>query len=124
MGFADIQLVDRKEAISLVPGLNDRVVAGSYSPDDGQADPVLTTCAFAKAARHHGATYWTGIYTSSLLMHNDHIVGAITERGEVKAEHVILAAGAWSDELAMTVGLRLPIRTRHQVHLLKIAIIS
>ena len=87
-------------------------MAGSYSPDDGQADPVLTTRAFAKAARHHGATYWTGIYTSSLLMHNDHIVGAITERGKVKAERVILAAGAWSDELAMTVGLRLPIRTR------------
>jgi sarcosine oxidase, subunit beta len=112
MGFADVQIVDRKVALSLVTGLNDRVVAGSYSPDDGQADPVLTTRAFAKAARHHGATYWTGIYTSSLLMHNDHIVGAKTERGEVKAEHVILAAGAWSDELAMTVGLRLPIRTR------------
>jgi sarcosine oxidase subunit beta len=112
MGFADVQLVDRKEALSLVPGLNDRVVAGSYSPDDGQADPVLTTLAFAKAARHHGASYWTGIRTSSLLMHNDHIVGAITERGEVKAERVILAAGAWSDELATTVGLRLPIRTR------------
>src|SRR5207248_10043009 len=63
-------------------------------------------------AQHHKATYWTGTYTSSLLIHNDHIVGAKTEHGDVKAEHVILAAGAWSDELAMTVGLRLPIRTR------------
>ncbi len=112
MGFADVQFVDRKEALSIVPELNDRVVAGSYSPDDGQADPVLTTRAFAKAAQHHEATYWTGTYTSSLLIHNDHIVGAKTEHGDVKAEHVILAAGAWSDELATTVGLRLPIRTR------------
>lgn len=39
-------------------------------------------------------------------------MGANTERGEVQAEHVILAAGAWSDELATTVGMRLPIRTR------------
>ncbi len=112
MGFADVQFVDRHEALSIVPGLTHRVEAGSYSPDDGQADPVLTTLAFAKAAQHHGATYRTGIYTSSLLVHNDHIVGAKTERGEIKAEHVILAAGAWSDELATTVGLRLPIRTR------------
>src|SRR6266571_4443205 len=112
MGFADVQFVDRKEALSIVPELNDRVVAGSYSPDDGQADPVLTTRAFAKAAQHHETTYWTGTYTSSLLIHNDQIVGAKTEHGDVKAEHVILAAGAWSDELATTVGLRLPIRTR------------
>ena len=112
MGFADVQFVDRHEALSIVPGLTHRVEAGSYSPDDGQADPVLTTRAFAKAAQHHETTYWTGTYTSSLLIHNDHIVGAKTERGEIKAEHVILAAGAWSDELATTVGLRLPIRTR------------
>src|SRR5207244_10386476 len=57
MGFADVQLVDRKEALSLVPGLNDRVMAGSYSPDDGQADPILTTRAFAKAAQRYGANY-------------------------------------------------------------------
>src|SRR6266571_7191757 len=112
MGFANVQFVDRKEALSIVPELNDRVVAGSYSPDDGQADPVLTTRAFAKAAQHHETTYWTGTYTSSLLIHNDQIVGAKTEHGDVKAEHVVLAAGAWSDELATTVGLRLPIRTR------------
>ncbi len=41
MGFANVQLIDRKEALSIVPGLNERVVAGSYSSDDGQADPVL-----------------------------------------------------------------------------------
>jgi sarcosine oxidase subunit beta len=112
MGLADVQLIDRKEALSIVQGLNERVVAGSYSPDDGQADPVLTTRAFSKAAQHYGARYWTGVYTSSLFIHNSQIVGARTERGDVKAKHVILAAGTWSDELATTVGLRLPIRTR------------
>src|SRR6266571_7829794 len=39
MGFANVQFVDRKEALSIVPELNERVVAGSYSSDDGQADP-------------------------------------------------------------------------------------
>jgi len=112
MGFKDIQFVDRKEALSIAPGLNERVVAGSYSPDDGQADPILTTQAFFRAAQRYGASYWTGVYTSSLFMHQNRIVGAKTERGEVKAAHIILTTGAWSDELATSIGLRLPIRTR------------
>ena len=112
MGFTDVQIVDRKEALSIVPGLNARVVGGSYSPDDGQADPILTTRAFAQAAQLYGASYWTGVYTSSLFMHHNHIEGAKTERGDVKAAHIILTTGAWSDELATSIGLRLPIRTR------------
>ena len=112
MGFIDVQLVDRKEVLSIVPGLHERVLAGSYSPDDGQADSVLTTRAFAQAAQRYGASYWTGVNTSSLLMNSNRIEGARTERGDVQAVHVILTAGAWSDELATTIGLRLPIRTR------------
>lgn len=113
MGFADVRLVDRKEAHALVPGLNDRVAAGSYSPSDGQADPALTTRAFAAAAaERHGATYWTGTAVSSLRVQRERVVGAQTERGEVQAEHIVLAAGAWSDDLATAIGLRLPIRTR------------
>lgn len=112
IGFADVRLVDRKEALVLVPGLNDRVVAGSYSPSDGQADPVLTTRAFATAAQRHGAIYWTGARAASFTVRKERVVSVQTERGAVKAGHIVLAAGVWSDELAATIGLRLPIRTR------------
>ncbi|MGZ3666567.1 MAG: NAD(P)/FAD-dependent oxidoreductase, partial [Ktedonobacterales bacterium] len=59
LGFDDVRLVDRHEALALVPGLNDQTIAGSYSPADGQADPPRTTRAFATAAQRLGATYWT-----------------------------------------------------------------
>ena len=112
MGFTDIKFIERAEVFAMVPGLNERIVAGSYSPEDGQADPVLTTLAFAKAAERYGAKYWTEVHSAGLFRQNDHIVGAKTDRGDVKASHVILAAGAWSNELATSIGLRLPIRTR------------
>src|SRR5213082_1908967 len=47
LGFTDVRLLDRQETQALVPGLNEQVLAGSYSPADGQADPVRTTRAFA-----------------------------------------------------------------------------
>lgn len=111
LGFTDVRLVDRQEAHEIAPGLNERVVAGSYSPADGQADPALTTRAFAAAAQHLGAEYWYESAAFAVTI-NSRSVEVQTAQGEVQAEQVVLAAGAWSDELAATLGLRLPIRTR------------
>ena len=111
LGFNDVRLINREEALQLVPGLNAQVVAGSYSPADGQASPPHTTRAFAQAAQHHGALYWTNTAALSLLTHASRITGVRTTRGDIETQHTVLAAGAWSDELALTAGLRLPIRT-------------
>jgi sarcosine oxidase subunit beta len=115
LGFSDVRLLDRRETLALVPGLNERVVAGSFSPADGQADPALTTRAFARAAQRHGASYWTKTICTTLLMEGQRVVGARVERGEpqeVQAEQIVLAAGAWSSELMAAMGVQLPIRTR------------
>ena len=111
-GFSDVRLIARMEALEIVPGLNDHVSACSFSPKDGQADPALTTRAFAAAARRHGATYWNHTASMALITERERVVGVRTSRGDVHADAVVLAAGAWSDELAATAGVRLPIRTR------------
>jgi sarcosine oxidase subunit beta len=112
MGFADVRVVDGDELRKLAPALSERVVAASFSPADGQADPPRTTRAFATAAIRNGATYWTKTECGALLVERGRVVGARTSSGEVHARAVALAAGAWSDEIAATAGLRLPIRTR------------
>jgi sarcosine oxidase, subunit beta len=112
LGFNDIELLDRQQVHDLVPGLNGRVMAGSYSPADGQADPPRTTRAFARAAQRHGAIYWDETPCTALLIQGPKITGAITSRSEVQAERIVLAAGTWSDDIAATIGIRLPIRTR------------
>src|SRR5690242_4184166 len=112
LGFTDVRLIDRQEALALVPGLSQGVIAGSYSPSDGQADPARTTRAFAAAAQRHGATYKTGERVVTLLREGERIIGVRTAQEELLAEQLVLAAGAWSDDIAASIGLRLPIRTR------------
>ncbi len=93
-----------------MPGLNSQVIAGSYSPADGQASPPHTTRAFAQAAQRLGAVYHTNTTALSLLTHNRRVTGVRTTQGDITSQHTILAAGAWSDQLALSAGLRLPIR--------------
>jgi len=92
-GFADVRLVDRSEVQELVPGVGSQIVAGSYSPADGQADSVSVTRAFAAAAERHGATYWLRTACDSILARESRVIGARTSRGDVEAETVVLAAG-------------------------------
>jgi sarcosine oxidase subunit beta len=111
-GFAHVRLLDAKEAHEVAPALSETVTAASYSPKDGQADPALTTRAFASAAKRHGATAWHETATLGLLVEGSRVTGVRTARGDVLADAVVLAAGAWTDEMALSAGLQLPIRTR------------
>ena len=94
-----------------MPALHTRNLASSYSPAGAQADPPLTTRAFAAAARRYGATYWLHTPVKRLLVSGQRVTGVETDRGLVQADQIVLAAGAWSDELASGVGLSLPIKT-------------
>ena len=111
-GFTDVRLLDTRETHEVAPALSETVTAASYSPQDGQADPVLTTRAFAAAAERHGAITWHETATLSLIVEGGAVKGVRTSREDVLADAVVLAAGVWTDELAQTAGLSLPIRTR------------
>jgi len=87
-------------------------------PRRHQTVPPGTTRAFAAAARRHGATYWTHTECQSLLMDTARVTGARTTRGDVRANAVVLAAGAWSDEIAASSGLSLPMEM-HALQMLR-----
>src|SRR6266705_1539410 len=112
LGLVDVSFVDRKAVFGRVPGLGEQVTAGSFSPASGQADPRLTTRAFANAAKRYDAIYWTSTECLALQRVADRVVGAQTRQGFVQAKQVVLAAGAWSRELASSVGIQLPMRVR------------
>ncbi len=112
LGFADVSFADRKTVMSLVPGLGKQITAGSFSSASGHANPRCTSYAFAAAAQRHGAIYWTDTECLALSKIADRVVGAQTRRGTIQAKQTVLAAGAWSHDLASSIGIQLPVRVR------------
>ncbi|MDE0155234.1 MAG: FAD-dependent oxidoreductase [Gammaproteobacteria bacterium] len=87
----------------------DGVLAGAWTRDDGHADPAGLTNAMARGARNMGARIVrhnrvTGI---NLLPSGEWEV--VTEKGVIRAEAVVNAAGCYARQVAQMVGADLPI---------------
>jgi sarcosine oxidase subunit beta len=89
------------EALALLEPMADLtgVSAASYTAQGGYADPVLTTQAFAGAARRLGAIIHQGRAVTGFRRQGNQISGVETEAGYIGCPMVIIAAGAWSIEL-------------------------
>jgi sarcosine oxidase subunit beta len=105
----EIDYVDGADLRELSPGLAPHIVAGTYTPSDGHADPVATTRAFARAAQREGADLRLGVRVTGAQCEGDRITGIETSEGLLGADHVVLAAGAWTRDLVAPLGVDLPI---------------
>jgi sarcosine oxidase subunit beta len=105
----DISVVEGKDLHELVPGIAPHIVAGTYTANDGHANPTLTTAAFAKAAQKEGATLRSGVKITGITQSGGRITRVMTSEGPIEADHVILATGAWTRDLVAPLGVDLPI---------------
>jgi D-amino-acid dehydrogenase len=90
------RLLSGPEARELEPALTSAVRAGVLFPGEASCDPVQLVRALGAAAIGRGAELRTGVEVGSLR--------------ELRAGHVVVAAGAWSGRLAATAGVRLPMQ--------------
>ena len=112
----DSRLLSAREVAKLLPGMARDWDAALYTQSDGQADPVKTTTAFARAAARHGAEIHTGCIVEGIETAGGQATGLRTEAGEVKAGAVLIAAGAWTGPMLRNLGKILPqLRVRSTV---------
>lgn len=104
----DVRVVEGDELRRLVPGLSPRIVAASYCPTDGHADPMRTTRAFSLAAERHGTRVLWQCPLTGVRRNGDRVVGVETPRGSIACNTAILAAGGWSPGVAERSGVQLP----------------
>lgn len=97
--------------------VTDGLEAGLYDPYDGDIDPAQMTQALAKGARDNGAEVYRNTRVTSIerLPGGDWLVH--TDKGSIRAEKVINAAGYRGGEVAAMVGVYLPIVTMSHQYL-------
>lgn len=89
------------------PGLGAEVVGGWWYPEDGQVDNRALLKALWSAAESLGVELQNGVKVEAFLQQQGKVLGVQTHTGIIRADHYVLATGAWSGEL-----LPLPVRPR------------
>ena len=92
--------------------------AALWDPLDGDIDPSGVTYAYAKAARVHGGQYFT--HTPAIETHQgkDGAWDGVTQKGTIKAEIIVNAAGLWAREAGHMSGLHLPVQPMEHHYLI------
>lgn len=106
-------LPDNASVREIAPALAESIVAASWCPSDGHANPTETVRAFAAAAERHGATIRTGTNVEEVIVESGRVRGVRVAGEAIAAETVILAAGIYTDRLLASLGIDLPLTARH-----------
>lgn len=92
--------------------------AALWDDQDGDLDPSGATYAFAKAARVHGAQYFTHMPVTGLSQRPDGSWDVSTPHGRIHAEHVVNCGGLWAREVGHMMGLNLPVQPMEHHYLI------
>lgn len=97
------------ETRALEPSLSSRVTGGVLHPREAHVDPVRLTRSIGAAARRAGAVLWTDVHVLGVRPDPTGVTLS-TSAGTLRAQHAVIAAGAWSGTLAATAGLSVPLQ--------------
>jgi sarcosine dehydrogenase len=106
----EMHMISAREALDLFPLLDiGGVVGAAFMPSDGQADPSGLTMALAKGAMGRGVKIQTGTRVTGFEIDSSRVTAVHSEKGTVKCETVVNAAGMWAREIGAMAGVNVPI---------------
>jgi glycine/D-amino acid oxidase-like deaminating enzyme len=105
IGARIVRALDLK---ALMPGASRAYRCALHVPSDGCAEPQRAAPAIARAAQRRGAVILAHCAVRGIERGAGRVQAIVTERGSIKCEAVILAAGAWTGLFCASLGVRLP----------------
>ena len=109
IGINDCELLTPTEAKKRCPIMSvDGVLGAMWADREGYIDTTGTVQAYATAAKKQGAEYYEEVKVDSLHQTSEGWI-VKTEKGDIKCEHVVNAAGLWAKQVGRMAGIELPV---------------
>ena len=105
-------LPDTAAVREVAPALAGIVLAASYCPTDGHANPTAAVRAFTAAAERRGARIRTETTAAAIDASGGKVRGVRSTAGDIPADAVVVTAGVYADRLCAPLGLEIPLRVR------------
>jgi sarcosine oxidase subunit beta len=112
LGLALDYLDDRADIRAIAPAIGDGVLAASFCPSDGHADPDLTVAAYGQALRRLGVSVREDSPVLRIRAEGGRVRGVETAAGFTPADVVVVAAGVHAPALLAPLGLALPLAVK------------
>ena len=107
------ELLSAEECRRRLPPVRNEIKGGVLSPRHGQVNPILTTKSLAHtAAVHFGVEFLLHSAVTAISVADGAVNGVRVASATIAAPTVVLAAGAWTGQLASTAGVACPIGPR------------
>lgn len=108
--------IERGEILDLEPAVGERYVCGIYLPNEGMiTNPGRLVDRLTKYFAASGGRVVSSKVTGFLQGPNG-VCGVLSPSGPNRADLVVVAAGAWSNELSSQLGDKLPLQTQRGYH--------
>src|SRR5690349_23687433 len=103
----DCEIITPEESLKIMPQISKKdLYGGIYLPRDGQLDPYTVTTSMARFAKELGVEIYTNTRVTGIKLSDKGNVEAVqTDKGEIRCEIIVNAAGMWAPRIAAMAGL-------------------
>jgi len=101
--------IDGSELPDTDPALKPGLAGGFLYEGDSYVEPALLSKAWSQSLTKTGVTFIENCTFRSIEKAHGRVTHVVTDVAPLPADHVVIAAGAWSAEFAQTLGCRIPI---------------
>jgi sarcosine oxidase subunit beta len=111
----DLTVLSQTQLRKRFPYLSAEVIGGSFSPDDGHANPRLAAPLFGRAARSLGATILENSEVLDVQKVGSEFHLACGDGTSVVAPIALVCTGAWAGKISSSFGERVPMEAQGPV---------
>jgi glycine/D-amino acid oxidase-like deaminating enzyme len=108
----EVTLLDGKQARELEPSLSEGVLGCTYSPLEGQVNPICLALAFLRGAKENGAKIFPHTGVTGFGVERNRIACVKTAVGKIETKKVVNAAGVHATHIGGMLGVEIPVKPR------------